>query len=215
MATAANFVQSMRCVCCICWHHFSFISRHIWCLFTPLSISATTTTATTPKAPFRHAYPGAALNSLCSFSVRATNNVYCDIYTNTPHIDMLLSRSWIDSIILIGVCCPVFSSNDKRNKKKPDTSNFSNPSSSPEFNNKKIRYQCVAYFTRRSIITMVDIAAFFVHARKNHKMVYRERKKPYTHNRESEGAGDDWKRELKWRIDLILCDTGKKTNHSI
>lgn len=31
---------------------------------------------------------------------------------------MLLSRSWIDSIILIGVCCPMFSSNDKRRKKR-------------------------------------------------------------------------------------------------
>lgn len=113
-----------------------------------------------------------SLNSLYVVFVRATNIVQCYTLYTIYHIDMLLSRSWIDSIILIGVCCPMFSSNDKR-KKTSDTSNVFNLSSSPEeqHRQKEIQYVCVAgYFTRRSIIT-IDMTE-----RKNHKMVYWERK---------------------------------------
>lgn len=108
MATLAHFIQSMRRVYLLTSFLF-YQQAHLMLVHTIVNIHE------------RHHLDHHHSKHHFSTHIQAPLSIHCvvfvagDKYTK-HHIDMLLSRSWIDSIILIGVCCPMFSSNDKRKK---------------------------------------------------------------------------------------------------
>lgn len=158
---------------CICWHHFSFISRHIWCSFTPLSISTSVTTSTTPT----HHFTTHIQAPLSQFIVRSfcASDKYCTMlyaiyhipyrYVTVTQLNRFNNSDWsLLSYVFIEW-------QTKKNFWYIECFQSIVVTRTEQHRQKEIQFVCVAgYFTRRSIIT-IDMAE-----RKNHKMVYWERK---------------------------------------